>query len=136
MYAIRSYYENADEAIDREAFGSPDDYRFVIGGENKYWDNSELGYRKPDNYDLTSPVRVGMDHLSVEQRQDSFIEMIKGYSKEQAQKEADRCRITSYNVCYTKLLRLMTEIGGYRMIFASIFVVGHVQRRARAAGRH
>jgi len=83
--------ENADEAIDRGAFGSPDDYRFVIGGENKYWDNSELGYRKPDNYDLTSPVRVGMDHLSVEQRQDSFIEMIKGYSKEQAQKEADRC---------------------------------------------
>ena len=83
--------ENADEAVNREAFGSPDDYLFVIGAENKYWDGSELGYRKPDNYDLTSPVRVDMDHLSADERGDSFIEMMKGYSKEQAMKEADRC---------------------------------------------
>ena len=83
--------ENADEAIDRESFGSPDDYRFVIGGENKYWDKAEMGYRKPENYDLTSPVRVNMDHLSADERSSSFIEMMKGYSKEQAQKEADRC---------------------------------------------
>ena len=83
--------ENKDEAIDRERFGSPDDYCFVIGGENKYWNKSELGYRKPDNYDLTSPVRVNMDHLSVDERSGSFVEMMKGYSKEQAKKEADRC---------------------------------------------
>jgi glutamate synthase (NADPH/NADH) small chain len=83
--------ENADKAIDREKFGSPDDYLFVIGGENKYWDGSEEGYRKPDNYDLTSPVRVDMDHLSAVERSGSFVEMMKGYSKEQAQKEADRC---------------------------------------------
>lgn len=83
--------ENADEAIDREKYGSPDDYCFVIGGENKYWDNSELGYRKPENYDLTSPVRVDMEQLSAIERGDSFVEMMKGYSKEQAQKEADRC---------------------------------------------
>ncbi len=83
--------ENAEDAVDRDRLGSPDDYCFVIGGENKYWDNSELGYRKPDNYDLTSPVRVSMEHLPADKRSDSFIEMIKGYSKEQAQKEADRC---------------------------------------------
>ena len=72
-------------------FGSPEDYRFVIGGENKSWDNSEKGYRKPDNYDLTPPERIPMDHLGAEARGDSFIEMMKGYSKEQAQLEADRC---------------------------------------------
>jgi len=83
--------ENADKAIDRDKFGSPDDYLFVIGGENKYWDGSEEGYRKPDNYDLTSPVRVNMDHLSAGERGSSFVEMMKGYSKEQAQREADRC---------------------------------------------
>ncbi len=83
--------ENADEAIDRDKFGSPDDYRFVAGAENKYWDRVEEGYRKPDNYDLTPPERVPMDHLNAEQRGSSFIEMMKGYSKEQALKEADRC---------------------------------------------
>ncbi len=71
--------------------GSPEDYRFIIGGENKYWDDSETGYRKPDNYDLTPPLRVGMDHLTPSERGASFIEMMKGYSKEQAKKEADRC---------------------------------------------
>ena len=83
--------ENADEAINRDKFGSPDDYRFVAGAENKYWDKVEEGYRKPDNYDLTPPERVLMDHLNAEQRGSSFIEMMKGYSKEQALKEADRC---------------------------------------------
>ena len=71
--------------------GSPEDYRFVIGAENKSWDGAQKGYRKPDNYDLTPMDRVSMDHLSPEKRGDSFIEMMKGYSKQQAQKEADRC---------------------------------------------
>lgn len=83
--------ENADKAKDGGAYGTPDDYLFVIGGENKYWDKSEKGYRKPDNYDLSSPVRVEMEHIPAEQRSDSFIELMKGYSKEQAKKEADRC---------------------------------------------
>ncbi len=82
--------ENKEDCKNRE-LGTPDDYRFVIGGENKYWDNSEQGYKKPDDYDLTSPDRINMDHLSPKERSESFIEMMKGYSKEQAQKEADRC---------------------------------------------
>ncbi|MBN2628416.1 MAG: FAD-dependent oxidoreductase [Spirochaetales bacterium] len=81
--------ENRGEG--NEANGTPDDYRFIIGAENKYWDKAEKGYKKPDGYDLTPPDRVQMDHLSVEERSDSFIEMMKGYSKEQAKKEADRC---------------------------------------------
>ena len=71
--------------------GSPEDYRFLIGGDNKYWNNVEEGYRKPDNYDLTSPERTEMYHLSPEERGKSFVEMMKGYSREQALKEADRC---------------------------------------------
>ncbi|MBN2801960.1 MAG: FAD-dependent oxidoreductase [Deltaproteobacteria bacterium] len=71
--------------------GSPEDYRFVIGASDKYWDKSEKGYRKPDNYELTPMERVNMEHLGPDARGDSFIEMMKGYSKEQAQKEADRC---------------------------------------------
>lgn len=83
--------EGENKGEGNEANGTPDDYRFIIGAENKYWDESEEGYRKPDNYDLTPPGRVGMEHLGPEARSDSFIEMMKGYSKEQAQKEADRC---------------------------------------------
>ncbi|MBI9102062.1 MAG: FAD-dependent oxidoreductase [Spirochaetales bacterium] len=71
--------------------GSPEDYRFIIGADKKYWDNVEEGYRKPENYDLTPPERVAMDHLKPEERSTSFIEMMKGYSREQALKEADRC---------------------------------------------
>jgi glutamate synthase (NADPH/NADH) small chain len=71
--------------------GSPEDYRFVIGAENKYWDDSEMGYKKPDSYDLTPPDRVSMDHLGADARGNSFIEIMKGYSKEQAKLEADRC---------------------------------------------
>ncbi|MCK5738974.1 FAD-dependent oxidoreductase [bacterium] len=70
---------------------SPEDFRFVIGAENKYWDNCEAGYRKPDNYELRPPERVPMGELEPEVRQDSFVEMVKGYSKEQALREADRC---------------------------------------------
>lgn len=89
-----SEYRDASQNPSRAGsakMGSPEDYRFVIGGENKYWDKAEKGYRKPEDYHLTPPERVEMDHLPAEQRSDSFIEMMKGYSKEQALKEADRC---------------------------------------------
>ncbi|MBN2527001.1 MAG: FAD-dependent oxidoreductase [Deltaproteobacteria bacterium] len=71
--------------------GSPEDYRFVIGAQNKYWDNVKEGYKKPDSYDLTPSTAVEMDHLSPSERSASFVEMMKGYTRQQAQKEADRC---------------------------------------------
>ena len=83
--------EGENKGEGNEANGTPDDYRFIIGAESKYWDQAEKGYRKPGDYDLTPPERINMDHLSVEERSDSFIEIMKGYSKEQALKEADRC---------------------------------------------
>lgn len=83
--------EGENKGEGNETHGTPDDYCFIIGAENKYWDNAEKGYRKPDDYDLTPLEKVEMDHLPPEERSDSFIEMMKGYSKEQAMREADRC---------------------------------------------
>jgi len=69
----------------------PDSFRFIPGVDKKYWDDYEKGYKKPDNYELNNPFRIDMDHLNAEERGDSFIEIMKGYSKEQAVLEADRC---------------------------------------------
>jgi len=68
-----------------------DNFRFIPGAENKPWDNEELGYKKPENYELNNPYRVEMVEIEPEQRDKSFIEIVKGFSKEQAIKEADRC---------------------------------------------
>jgi glutamate synthase (NADPH/NADH) small chain len=69
----------------------PEDFRFVPGIDKKDWDEGDKGWKKPDNYEFYSLNRVHMEELSPEERNGSFIEMMKGYSKEQAEKEADRC---------------------------------------------
>ena len=70
----------------------PENYRFIPGVDKKPWDDEEKGWVKPEpNYEFYALDRVKMEHLHPEERDDSFIEMIKGYSKEQAEKEADRC---------------------------------------------
>jgi len=67
-----------------------DDFRYIPGVDKKSWDNNEKGWKKPD-YDFYNPKRVSMPELHPENRDNSFIEFITGYSKEQAEKEADRC---------------------------------------------
>jgi len=70
----------------------PENFRFVPGVDKKDWDENELGWKKPGNgYEFYQLERVKMDELHPEERDDSFIEIIKGFSKEQAEKEADRC---------------------------------------------
>jgi glutamate synthase (NADPH/NADH) small chain len=69
----------------------PEDFRFVPGVDEKSWNNNSKGYFKMDGYDLYNTERVEMGELHAEKRDKSFVEMIKGFSKEQAQKEADRC---------------------------------------------
>ncbi len=78
--------------IDEDA----DNFRFVPGAESKPWDNNEKGWKKPD-YNLYNPERVVMHELHPEDRDKSFIEIIQGYSKEQAMLEADRC--VSCGIC-------------------------------------
>jgi len=76
---------------------NPDAFRYVPGIDSKPWDNSVKGYRKAPSLELYPLERVPMQHLHPEERQDSFIEIVKGFSKEEALREADRC--VSCGIC-------------------------------------
>jgi len=70
----------------------PEELKFIPGVDKKAWDDSEKGWKKPSGgYSFYGQKRVHMGELSPEERQDSFIEIMKGYSKAEALKEADRC---------------------------------------------
>ncbi|MCF8373765.1 MAG: FAD-dependent oxidoreductase [Bacteroidales bacterium] len=70
----------------------PDNFRFIPGVDKKSWDDNEAGWKKPEpNYEFYGLKRAEMGELHPEERDHSFIEFIKGYSKQQAQEEADRC---------------------------------------------
>jgi len=69
----------------------PEKYRFIPGVDKKAWDSDEKGYKKPEKYNLNIKARTDMKELHPKERDHSFIEIIKGYSKEQARKEATRC---------------------------------------------
>ncbi len=70
----------------------PEVFRFTPGVDKKSWDDNELGWKKPgNNYQFYGQKRVSMPEMVPEDRDKSFVEFVKGYSKEQAQKEADRC---------------------------------------------
>ncbi len=49
------------------------------------------GYRADKDINFLELERVEPDELSVEERSDSFVEMVRGFSKEQAIQEARRC---------------------------------------------
>ena len=68
----------------------PDSFVYTPGVDKKHWDDSELGWRKPE-YDLFGFSRIGMEEMPPDERKDSFLEIVRGYSREQAEKEADRC---------------------------------------------
>lgn len=74
-----------------------DAFRFTPGADDKYWNDVEKGYHRPENYTLNPLERVKMEELHPHERNDSFIEIVKGYSLEQAKKEADRC--VSCGIC-------------------------------------
>lgn len=66
-------------------------YCYIPGADPKPWDNEELGYNRPEGYELLILDRVPMPHLSPDVRLESFVEMVQGYSREMAMQEADRC---------------------------------------------
>jgi len=69
---------------------NPDDFYFMP--TNKVRDKeAKLGYQKDESSDLLDLKRIEMEHLTDDERKDSFIEIVKGYSKEQAILEASRC---------------------------------------------
>jgi glutamate synthase (NADPH/NADH) small chain len=69
----------------------PDRFRFIPGVDKKHWDDYRDGYRRPDGHRLNAPERIAMPELEPAERIDSFIEIVGGYSVEQARLEADRC---------------------------------------------
>jgi glutamate synthase (NADPH) small chain len=78
---------NAYRWIERD----PDQFRFTPGVDKKVWDEEPLGYRRPEGHRLTEQRRVEMTDLEPENRIESFAEIVKGYSREEAMAEADRC---------------------------------------------
>lgn len=66
-------------------------FRFTPGHEAKPWDDSEKGYRKSGDYELYSLERVEMPEAPPKERVHSFMEIVRGYSHEEALREADRC---------------------------------------------
>ncbi len=50
-----------------------------------------LGYTADEEMNFLDLDRIEMEELSVDERADSFVEMVKGYSKSQAMAEASRC---------------------------------------------
>jgi glutamate synthase (NADPH) small chain len=68
-----------------------DVFRFVPGNENKTWDTVEPGYKRSEGYELLDKARVEMKMLTPEESIQSFLEMVKGYAREEAEKEAMRC---------------------------------------------
>ena len=78
---------NAYHWFDRD----PDVFRFIPGVDAKPWDDSTLGYRRPEGHRLAGRIRVAMPELEPETRIGSFAEIVQGYSIEAARLEADRC---------------------------------------------
>lgn len=70
----------------------PEELKYIPGVDKKPWDDSQKGWQKPGpDYSFYGLERVQMRELKPEERRDSFIEIIQGFSKEEAMKEADRC---------------------------------------------
>lgn len=76
---------------------NPDVFRFIPGVDAKPWDNASKGYKKPEGYEVYPLKRSEMQLLEPQERDQSFIEIVKGYSHEEALAEADRC--VSCGIC-------------------------------------
>ncbi len=73
-------------------YASTDPQDFLLMPE-KTWQGEvvEHGYLKDEVSDLLDLNRIAMEHIHPEERKQSFIEVVRGYSKEAAKLEAARC---------------------------------------------
>ncbi|MCK4552549.1 MAG: 4Fe-4S binding protein, partial [Tenericutes bacterium] len=73
-------------------YSDTDPDSFLLMPEEK-WQNEdvELGYVKNPDTDLLDLKRIEMEHIAPSERITSYIEVVKGYSKEFAKQEAARC---------------------------------------------
>lgn len=68
-----------------------DVFRFIPGAEAKKWDDLEEGYKRSEEYHLLLPEQVTMPMMTADESVRSFLEVVKGYSRQEAMKEAERC---------------------------------------------
>ncbi|MBU0996800.1 MAG: FAD-dependent oxidoreductase [Firmicutes bacterium] len=73
-------------------YASTDPDQFLLMPE-KTWQGEkvEQGYVKTEESDLLDLKRIPMEHIEPDERKKSFIEVVRGYSKEYARQEAARC---------------------------------------------
>jgi glutamate synthase (NADPH) small chain len=69
----------------------PEQFRYTPGIDKKTWDDNPKGYKRDPGFKLLCYEQVEMPMHDPNEGVKSFIEMVKGYSAEQANKEADRC---------------------------------------------
>lgn len=69
----------------------PDSFYFLPGKDGIHETAYEDGYRRSETSELLDLTRIEMGEMPHEVWTDSFLEIVKGYSKEQAMAEAARC---------------------------------------------
>jgi glutamate synthase (NADPH/NADH) small chain len=73
-------------------YADNDPDNFLLMPEEKWQDQViELGYVKTPDTDLLDLERIHMEHVEPDERVKSYIEVVRGYSKEFARQEAARC---------------------------------------------
>ena len=68
-----------------------DSFSYIPDNKNINKVESEIGYERDQYSELLDLYRVEMQELNAESRVKSFMEIVKGFSKKQAEKEASRC---------------------------------------------
>ncbi len=84
---IRTYRTKPDMFADEEVEDIRRNFLFVPG--DAYADNK--GYATLDEFSWLDLERMEIDELKPEERWESFIEIVKGFSRQEALKEASRC---------------------------------------------
>ncbi|NOZ78728.1 MAG: FAD-dependent oxidoreductase [Acidobacteria bacterium] len=68
-----------------------DAFRYIPGVDPKPWDSAEKGWRQEEGFDLVDHQRVPMPMLDPAERTRTWAEVVVGYSREEARREASRC---------------------------------------------
>ena len=104
MYAIRSYYDKAKEY-----------YSTLIAeeeGNRDALDEAARVFAATGQEDKAAPLWKKL--LQVDPENDEYHRQLLSHYRKTAESSEALPRITSYNVCYTKLLRLGSPSGGGR----------------------
>jgi len=69
----------------------PDDFIYMPDDKDITGREYKMGYVKDDTSEILDLERKHMEHVNADERKKSFIEIVRGFSKEQAKAEAARC---------------------------------------------